>query len=148
MNFLKNIKNIKKFLKPSYLLEVLSHFFGRYARAFVFLIAIALVGFCINLWRTTLYQAQWNAGQKAEYIKNKGQGTTFNEKGFEYDTAAAKARDDESKKDIGNLTDIFRLEKAAPTPTPVDKAATAKPATVSMIQVVPSIGATAAAPVH
>ena len=44
------------------------------------------------------------------YIQSKGQGITFNENGFEYDIAAIKARSEESQKDLGNLTDIFRLK--------------------------------------
>ena len=64
MIFLKNIKNIKNFFSPKNLAKVVSSFFGRYARVFIFLAAIAMAGFCINLWYHTIYHSQLLAGVK------------------------------------------------------------------------------------
>lgn len=112
MNFLKNIKNKQDFISPKNLAKIAANFFGRYARAFIFLVALALTGFCIDLWYHTIYRSGWNDEQKQEYIKNKGQGVVFNEKGFEYDVSAMRARQAESQKDLAESTDIFRLEKS------------------------------------
>lgn len=116
MNFLSKLKKIKEVSKPSYLFKYLLYFSGRYIRGFTFLIALAAVAFCVYLWYGTIFRPQWSENQKKAYIKDKGQGTTFNEKGFEYDTAATKNRAEESQKNLSGLTDIFRLKnKTAPT---------------------------------
>lgn len=105
-------EKIKKFFKPSYLFGLGLRFFANYARVGIFLFAIILVGFCINIWYGTIYRPQWSDEQKNVYTQSKGQGTAFNERAFEYDVAAVNARKEESQKDFGTLVDIFRLKTA------------------------------------
>ncbi|MFA7319555.1 MAG: hypothetical protein WC022_03110 [Parcubacteria group bacterium] len=127
MNILNKLKKIKEFSKPNYLFKYLLYFSGRYIRGFTFLIALAAVAFCVYLWYGTIYRPQWNENQKKAYIKDKSQGIVFNEKGFEYDTAAAKDRAEESRKDLSGLTDIFRLKKQSAPPEAKDKTDLKKP---------------------
>jgi len=128
MNFLNKLKKIKEISKPSYLFKSLLYFSGRYIRVFTFLTALAAVGFCVYLWYGTIYRPQWSESQKNAYMKDKSQGTVFNEKGFEYDTAAAKDREEESQKNLDGLTDIFHLNKNVAADVPTVSTAPATPA--------------------
>lgn len=111
MNFSKNIQKIKIVLNPKFLAKYLTSLLGRYIRLFTFLIVFGLVGFCIYLWYGTSYRPQWSENQVQTYMKDKGQGPVFNEKGFDYDVSSIRSREEESRNDFESLVDIFRLKR-------------------------------------
>lgn len=127
-NILEKLKKIKSASSPSQLEKYFSLLFGRYIRLITFFVILLSVGYCVYLWHATIYKPQWSDSQTKAYIKDKGRGVTFNEKGFEYDVAAAAARVAESQKNLGNLTDIFRLNQAV---NPVNTSATVPNASTS-----------------
>ena len=111
ISIIENIKKMREALRPSSLAKGGARFLERYIRTFTFIVILALVSYCIYLWFSVIYRPEWSENQKQAYIKSKGQGTVFNEKGFAYDVATIKARNDESQRDLGTLVDIFRLKK-------------------------------------
>ena len=125
MDLSSSLKKINEASNPKYLARSLSHIFSRYIRLIAFIFVLALGGYGVYLWYGTIYRPQWSDDQTRQYIQSKGQGTSFNENGFERYVAIINGRAAESQKPLSGLTDIFRLKAAAAPAQPSAPTATA-----------------------
>jgi hypothetical protein len=74
---------------------------------FVFLIVVTLYGSFV--WYEYIYGSDWDEAKKQEYTKSKDRGVVLNGQALEGIVKEREKRQNESKKEIEKVQDIFHL---------------------------------------
>ena len=105
-----DIKNIKDQLRWKVLHKALWVFFTKKIKWLLFIVLFAALGYGGYVWYFYVYNPQWTAQKKTEYMNAKDKGTVFNNAKFDEVVARWQERQASYQKDMSDLRDIFRLQ--------------------------------------
>lgn len=114
MNMKMDFKiDLKKFLNGNILRRIFTEFFFKKMKLFALLVIFFSALFLVFLWEGYIFRPQWDEARVQEYTKTKQNKSDaiFNKGSFEKIVEESNARNAEFEKLLGDLTDIFRLNK-------------------------------------
>jgi Ca2+/Na+ antiporter len=105
-----NLKNIKKDIASGDFFLRVSAFFSGKIKLIVFALFFLLSLCCVYIWYSYVYNYQWSAEKKAEYMKTKDEEVTFNRKKFQEIVEKERKRAEEYERPIEIKKDIFGIK--------------------------------------
>jgi hypothetical protein len=105
-----DIDKLKSKLGPRFLWGEFSLFLEKKATYLIFILLLLLVGYGSFIWYRYVYNSGWSNSRIEEYMRTKEKGTILNKGKFDEIVAEKEKRSADYKKEIPDLTDIFKLE--------------------------------------
>lgn len=106
-----DLGNIKEKMNSKNFSRKVLNFFYWEISWILLLIFIMLSGYCVFVWYRYVYKPYWSEAQKTQYIKANSNGVTYDKNDFQAAIDEKSRRDSDYQKDMGNPTDIFRLNQ-------------------------------------
>ena len=106
-----DLKVIQKELLSGSIFLRAGYFFGHNIKRIVFLMFFLSSVYCGYIWYIFIYNPQWSEEKEAQYLKTKDKEVTFNRKKFQDIVEKEKKRAQEYEKTVGEVNDIFRINR-------------------------------------
>jgi hypothetical protein len=88
-----------------------SSFLLKRNRVVLIIFSLILLGYCVYLWYSFIYNPSWSEGRKQEYIESrKEESVVFDKNNFNKVISETENRKNNFQKSAENIPDIFSLE--------------------------------------
>jgi len=106
-----DLQQILEGLRPSRVRNIFFDFLSCRHRAILSLVFVSLMGYAGFIWYRYIYNYYWTVEQKEQYIKSKDTGVVFEKSRFYKLIEKEEERKKKREENIGEIEDIFRLNK-------------------------------------